>query len=108
SPLLGRCYCPTPPPHSFPTRRSSDLEHGLVVDFLGLDIATQHRTHTRQKLTRGVGLRHIVIGAEFESHDLVDLRVLGREHDDRQDRKSTRLNSSHVSISYAVFCLKKK
>src|SRR5690606_40769582 len=29
------------------------------------------------------------------------------EHDD-QDRKSTRLNSSHVKISYAVFCLKKK
>src|SRR5699024_11375846 len=27
---------------------------------------------------------------------------------DVQDRKSTRLNSSHVSISYAVFCLKKK
>src|SRR5438067_13753735 len=26
----------------------------------------------------------------------------------RADRKSTRLNSSHVSISYAVFCLKKK
>src|SRR5437868_12747491 len=39
-----------------------------------------------------------------------------RHHDDRihhrrehlVDRKSTRLNSSHVSISYAVFCLKKK
>src|SRR5690348_17470827 len=33
------------------------------------------------------------------------------QHDeqlDRQDRKSTRLNSSHPSISYAVFCLKKK
>src|SRR3989442_11251164 len=27
---------------------------------------------------------------------------------DRRDRKSTRLNSSHVRISYAVFCLKKK
>src|SRR5207249_7188038 len=27
---------------------------------------------------------------------------------DSEDRKSTRLNSSHVSISYAVFCLKKK
>src|SRR3712207_7388060 len=26
----------------------------------------------------------------------------------RQDRKSTRLNSSHANISYAVFCLKKK
>src|SRR5690242_21265620 len=29
-------------------------------------------------------------------------------HDVRRDRKSTRLNSSHMSISYAVFCLKKK
>src|SRR5690348_18146559 len=29
-------------------------------------------------------------------------------HASRQDRKSTRLNSSHPSISYAVFCLKKK
>src|SRR5690625_5337582 len=28
--------------------------------------------------------------------------------DDLKDRKSTRLNSSHVAISYAVFCLKKK
>src|SRR5438067_7359810 len=28
--------------------------------------------------------------------------------EEREDRKSTRLNSSHVSISYAVFCLKKK
>src|SRR6266496_5065251 len=29
-------------------------------------------------------------------------------HNGKQDRKSTRLNSSHVEISYAVFCLKKK
>src|SRR5437870_8629054 len=29
-------------------------------------------------------------------------------HHDDEDRKSTRLNSSHVAISYAVFCLKKK
>src|SRR3712207_7902689 len=36
---------------------------------------------------------------------------LGHTHGDdglRQDRKSTRLNSSHANISYAVFCLKKK
>src|SRR5690606_41906737 len=33
-----------------------------------------------------------------------DFRRIGR----RGDRKSTRLNSSHVKISYAVFCLKKK
>src|SRR5438067_2733847 len=32
----------------------------------------------------------------------------GRVAREPQDRKSTRLNSSHVSISYAVFCLKKK
>src|SRR5699024_12069898 len=32
----------------------------------------------------------------------------GRSAGHRRDRKSTRLNSSHVSISYAVFCLKKE
>src|SRR3712207_7409730 len=31
-----------------------------------------------------------------------------RDGVDRRDRKSTRLNSSHANISYAVFCLKKK
>src|SRR4051812_49976321 len=35
----------------------------------------------------------------------VDVEV---QHLRRRDRKSTRLNSSHMSISYAVFCLKKK
>src|SRR5438477_1284857 len=35
-------------------------------------------------------------------------RVLGCARAFRGDRKSTRLNSSHMSISYAVFCLKKK
>src|SRR5690625_6683684 len=34
--------------------------------------------------------------------------ALGREAVGDLDRKSTRLNSSHVAISYAVFCLKKK
>src|SRR5437870_10141496 len=42
-----------------------------------------------------------VTGVQADSADLDDLdRLL--------DRKSTRLNSSHVAISYAVFCLKKK
>src|SRR5947209_16106865 len=31
-----------------------------------------------------------------------------RGEEEREDRKSTRLNSSHANISYAVFCLKKK
>src|SRR3712207_8237712 len=46
----------------------------------------------------------------------LDARVRPRGDDDRlvevarlrEDRKSTRLNSSHANISYAVFCLKKK
>src|SRR3712207_7073710 len=36
------------------------------------------------------------------------LRPEARFHDGSKDRKSTRLNSSHANISYAVFCLKKK
>src|SRR3712207_8397586 len=32
----------------------------------------------------------------------------GGDHSTHRDRKSTRLNSSHANISYAVFCLKKK
>src|SRR5690348_18108864 len=39
---------------------------------------------------------------------LVGVAQLGGELGERRDRKSTRLNSSHPSISYAVFCLKKK
>src|SRR3712207_7938467 len=34
--------------------------------------------------------------------------IRGQENDPYKDRKSTRLNSSHANISYAVFCLKKK
>src|SRR3712207_8826165 len=40
-------------------------------------------------------------------HVVVDARLLPWQPD-QGDRKSTRLNSSHANISYAVFCLKKK
>src|SRR5437868_9056044 len=39
---------------------------------------------------------------------IFDLRENGGGDPQGRDRKSTRLNSSHVSISYAVFCLEKK
>src|SRR4051812_50008783 len=39
---------------------------------------------------------------------VVALRSAERARGPEEDRKSTRLNSSHMSISYAVFCLKKK
>src|SRR5699024_12350455 len=44
----------------------------------------------------------VLLPEEWDSYYEVNL------HTYKTDRKSTRLNSSHVSISYAVFCLKKK
>src|SRR5437870_6715947 len=44
-----------------------------------------------------------VVPGDAPARDRVELHDLPE-----QDRKSTRLNSSHVAISYAVFCLKKK
>src|SRR5437868_9579508 len=44
----------------------------------------------------------------FQEHDAAARGGANRAQAHQRDRKSTRLNSSHVSISYAVFCLKKK
>src|SRR5699024_12233273 len=47
--------------------------------------------------------------AKLEVADrVVETVAAAKAHGEAPDRKSTRLNSSHVSISYAVFCLKKK
>src|SRR2546427_4834417 len=43
-----------------------------------------------------------------ELADMTNLLALNADRGDEPDRKSTRLNSSHSQISYAVFCLKKK
>src|SRR5205814_10122803 len=89
---------------SFPTRRSSDLSPILFGQLFGplrdLDFFNQ------------VSLDpdfHTLVwpnGADFDPSDL-------RHWPEAlpfflKDRKSTRLNSSHLGISYAVFCLKKK
>src|SRR5438552_8993198 len=51
----------------------------------------------------------VVAGVAVElGQDLVEVHVRSRVRDGDGDRKSTRLNSSHQIISYAVFCLKKK
>src|SRR2546429_3220108 len=47
-------------------------------------------------------------GVHPAPHGRVDGQVRDRHHELPLDRKSTRLNSSHGYISYAVFCLKKK
>src|SRR5437870_12522454 len=49
--------------------------------------------------------RWVVEGPAFI---LGELRDIAAAQSNSSDRKSTRLNSSHVAISYAVFCLKKK
>src|SRR5439155_19126774 len=46
--------------------------------------------------------------ALFGTGATVQEAMRAAEELDKEDRKSTRLNSSHVAISYAVFCLKKK
>src|SRR5690606_39505953 len=49
-------------------------------------------------------------GMKDEGMEINELKRIKQNllHEAHQDRKSTRLNSSHVKISYAVFCLKKK
>src|SRR5437870_6981351 len=69
--------------HSFPPRRSSDLADRAVAARLDIIAATNAA---------------VAIGEEAAFLRWVETR----------DRKSTRLNSSHVAISYAVFGLKKK
>src|SRR5438477_3982275 len=83
-----------PAPLSFPTRRSSDLPTG--------------ERRGEQRVAGELVEEDSVAGADEED----DARQNGGTHAeharDIRDRKSTRLNSSHMSISYAVFCLKKK
>src|SRR3712207_8351653 len=61
-----------------------------------------------QRSTRPVALRHpLERGFEALGGDRGQHADAAAGHA-QQDRKSTRLNSSHANISYAVFCLKKK
>src|SRR5690606_40871038 len=92
---------PAGPPglHSFPTRRSSDLEQwneylGRGTTFINMPI---NFVYTYED-----------IGIAQTWQDVFNATPQGASPGDILDRKSTRLNSSHVKTSYAVFCLKKK
>src|SRR5690349_22743135 len=79
----------------FPTRRSSYLQvaHGVF----------EHHHRGRA----GVDAELVLDRRALRRIALAE-RAVGLDEELRQDRKSTRLNSSHVESSYAVFCLKKK
>src|SRR3712207_8742398 len=49
-----------------------------------------------------------IVGVDAHTLTLFALHTPARLFEGDRDRKSTRLNSSHANISYAVFCLKKK
>src|SRR5690606_40459468 len=92
--------------HSFPTRRSSDL--GLFIAALAPAIVQALGARYAAGDTDSLLMRTAVwlVGRDGElgigyGPILASMGWL-------LDRKSTRLNSSHVKISYAVFCLKKK
>src|SRR5688572_31608624 len=84
------------PPRStlFPTRRSSDLSEATLVKALE---------------ENGIGRpsTYATIISVIQAREYVN-KVENRFKPTMLDRKSTRLNSSHSQISYAVFCLKKK
>src|SRR5690606_40754003 len=87
--------------HSFPTRRSSDLGHWRAGQRRQHGVPARNLSAHRLVLA-GARHRH-PHGRRGRSRNLVS-RAQTRPP---RDRKSTR-NSSHVKISYAVFCLKKK
>src|SRR5690606_40052850 len=89
---------------------------------VGAEVGQRRQELVQQVAVGGVDLEHLEAGVERAAgggrevlDDLFDpgrIQRLGHRgafiEGDRRDRKSTRLNSSHVKISYAVFCLKKK
>src|SRR5207249_12320520 len=94
--------------HSFPTRRSSDLERGQRCKG-AVAIAQQHSASEivevdSEQIQLAVDVE-VCRGYENEASRSHGDRTLGSEGAitiAQEDRKSTRLNSSHVSISYAV------
>src|SRR5690606_41825407 len=98
--LVSFCHGPGahPAQQSAPTRRSSDL------------LALQQRVGIagRQRRDGLVDQRVVLLAGQAGAVEPEIERIAPERLVARADRKSTRLNSSHVKNSYAVVCLKKK
>src|SRR5699024_12457371 len=92
-----------PHPLSFPTRRSSDLSGYALYIYLLIALCSVFTVVRHTRAEEQTGRAELVRANMVGRHATLTSAVLLTT-----DRKSTRLNSSHVSISYAVFCLKKK
>src|SRR5438105_4413231 len=105
------CTAVPPDLHSFPTRRSSDLglysvdlaKHG-ASHVVGIDISPVMLSRCEQA-ARNEGLEDRLT---FLRTDLLEYEPETDFDVSYGDRKSTRLNSSHEWISYAVFCLHRR
>src|SRR3989475_8402982 len=89
---------------------SSDLLNAPIDDEGAFEIARRSRGTPRiaNRLLRRVRDYADVRGDGSITRELADRALAMLDVDPQGDRKSTRLNSSHSQISYAVFCLKKK
>src|SRR5690606_40858267 len=98
-----RSPCPPRPLLSFPTRRSSDLRRGLQL--VGVLLAQLPLEHFSGDILRKLVTHHDPLGKPVAAQYGPRLcNQLFTADSGSRDRKSTRLNSSHVKISYAVFC----
>src|SRR5690606_41918829 len=97
-----------PHPHPFPTRRSSDLltisadERSNTILLAGDPASRQRARQLVQQLDQPIStsaFTRVVFLHYLAADELIP--VLKSTADSVQDRKSTRLNSSHVKISYA-------
>src|SRR5206468_12936949 len=92
--------------HSFPTRRSSDLFN--QAQKFGAEIMIPVTVKSLD-CTRKDGAFSVALDGCDPLHSRAVVVASGARYRRPEiDRKSTRLNSSHDQISYAVFCLKKK
>src|SRR5439155_21657012 len=102
------CYCAHLDLHSFPTRRSSDLEELIGLRAAVAQLPERERQVMALCYFEELSMREIARVLRVTESRVCQIRQRAVQRlRERLDRKSTRLNSSHVAISYAVFCLKK-